>query len=137
MNTLVHWHEARLAALAFLSVYLILGLVLLRREGQFLRSLKPGERWRYIVQDVLLQLCVLAILLPTVLSPTPQLWAFYLIFGAFLVLWAVVIWVAASRYSYTWRLLSQSRYRGPGSSGEGKGGSTKTVPREENKRDDD
>ena len=136
MSASMHWHEARLAALSFLAVYVVLALLLLRREGQFLRSLKPGERWRYVMQDVLLQLCVLAILLPPVLSPEPRLWAFYLIFGAFLALWAIVIWVAASRYSYTWRLLSQARYRGPDSLEGRKADLSKSVRREEKPRDE-
>lgn len=136
MSTPMDWFEVRLAALVFVSIYILVALALLRREVTFLRSLQPRERARFIVQDVLLQLSVLAILLPPVLSPKPRLWVFYLIFGAFAVLWVTVVWVAVSRYSYTWRLLSQARYRGLASRGATGEGGPDLISREEKKRDE-
>jgi hypothetical protein len=101
------WEEMRLAALVLLAAYLVFALALFPREAQFLRGLETArQRGHFIAQDLLLQLSVLALLLPLGLSRYPSRMLFATAFSAFGALWVVVLWVGASRYAYTWRLLN-------------------------------
>jgi hypothetical protein len=114
MNHPPAWSEMRLAALAIMAVYLIFALALFPREAQFLRGVEQGrQRTLFIVQDLLLQGCALVLLLPLVLSSHASRALFITAFSAFGALWAVVLWVGATRYAYTWNLLNQFRYKGP------------------------
>jgi hypothetical protein len=114
------WDEMRLAALVILAAYLVFALALFPREAQFLRGLETArQRAYFIVQDVLLQLCVLALLLPLGLSAYASRALFMTAFSAFIALWMVVLWVGASRYAYTWRLLNPRPDRRPPAAGAG------------------
>lgn len=99
----------QLAASILLAVYLATALVLLPRELAFLRGVEQPQRKRFLLQDGLLQLSILVTLIPCMCTPRLQLPAMYTVLCGFVALWAIALWAAVSRYSYTYRVLLGQR----------------------------
>lgn len=95
----------QLAALVLLLLYLLTAALLLPREATFLRGVQLPHRRLFIAQDVLMQLCILATLLPCVIFSRLGLAALYTVLVGFAGMWFTAIWAAVSRYSYTYRIL--------------------------------
>jgi hypothetical protein len=103
---LAHAHQMQLSAWLLLAVYTALALALLPRELRFLRDVEPRTRRKFLVLDVLLQICVLLILLPCGLVAKLTYPLFVLIFAGFTGLWIVIIIMSYQRYIYTYRMLA-------------------------------
>jgi len=104
------WHEVRLAALIMLALYAAVALMLVPRELTFLRGVEqPAYRRRFIWQDILIQVGILAVLLPSAILPTATIGGLVIIVAGFTLLWIAAIWAAFSRYSYTYRILLKLR----------------------------
>ncbi len=99
----------QLAASILLAVYLATGLLLLPREMAFLRGVEQPRRKLFLVQDLLLQLSILLTLIPCMCTQRLQLPAMYTVLAGFIALWAIALWAAISRYSYTYRVLLGQR----------------------------
>ena len=99
-------------ALVLLAVYIATALILAPRELSFIRSVEQPLRRQFIVQDILLQICILAILVPsaTVNHLTPVLMS--VVMGGFTLLWLVAVWMAVARQRYINRILEESRREG-------------------------
>lgn len=95
----------QLAALVLLALYGLTAALLSPREATFLRGVQLPHRRLFIVQDVLMQVCILATLLPCVLLSRLGLGALYTVLLGFAGMWFTAIWAAVSRYSYTYRIL--------------------------------
>jgi hypothetical protein len=95
----------QLAAGVMLLIYVAVFAMLLPRELRFLRGTEQPYRRRFIFLDILLQVCILLVLVPCVVSPqlTPRL--LLLILSGFSGLWLVVLALAYLRYVYTYRIL--------------------------------
>lgn len=99
---------ARLAASVLLVAYLATAAVLFSRELTFLAGVEQPQRGRFIAMDLVIQVCVLAVLLPNVILPKLNLVWLYVVVTAFTVLWIVAAINARSRYIYTTRILKDS-----------------------------
>ena len=95
----------QLAALILLALYALTAALLLPREATFLRGVQQPHRRLFMAQDVLMQACILATLLPCVLFSRLGLGALYTVLLGFSGMWFTAIWAAVSRYSYTYRIL--------------------------------
>jgi hypothetical protein len=95
----------QIAALVVTVIYIASVMILLPREVQFIRGVESPWRQRFIIQDVLLTVCILLVLVPASLFRQLPLSLLILIVVAFTILWAVVLWTAVSRYVYTYRVL--------------------------------
>lgn len=100
--------NARIAASVLLAAYLATAAVLLPRELNFLKSVDPARRKRFIIMDLLIQLSVLAVLLPNILLPKLNLTALFIVVAGFSLLWIVAAINARSRYIYTNKILKES-----------------------------
>jgi len=100
------------AAWVLLAVYGAVALVLLPRELQFLASVKGPQKASFIAQDILLQVCVLLVLVPSALSKSWSLVSVTLVMIGFTLLWIVAAWMAFSRRRYVNQLLEESRREG-------------------------
>jgi hypothetical protein len=101
-------HQMQMSAWVMLGLYAALALLLMPRELRFLREAEGSYRLRFIVLDVLLQVCVLLVLVPCALVPRLTLPLLRLIFGGFTGLWVVIALMSYLRYVYTYRILAKS-----------------------------
>ncbi len=99
---------ARIAASVLLAVYLATAAILLPREMNFLASVSQPQRGKFIAMDVVIQLCVLAVLLPSIILERLTLASLYTIVAGFTVLWIVAAINVRSRYIYTNKILKDS-----------------------------
>lgn len=99
----------QLAASVLLVLYLASALALLPRELSFLKGVEQPQRRVFQLQDLLLQLSMLLTLIPCMLTPRLPLAAMYTVLAGFIALWGIALWSAASRYSYTYRILLGQR----------------------------
>lgn len=100
--------NSQLAASILLVLYLATAVILFPRELNFLKQADAPARGKFIILDALVQLCILAVLLPNVLSSKLSLELLILVVSAFTLLWVVAgvnIW---QRYIYTYRMLSKT-----------------------------
>jgi hypothetical protein len=109
MSLAAQQHDMRLAALVLLAVFAMACLVFLPRELAFIRG--AGKRWlaRFVVQDALVLLAVLAVLVPCGLAAKLTLPLLLTVVGGFTLLWVSVVWAALARYSYVRQLLTAAR----------------------------
>ncbi|MCH7472037.1 hypothetical protein IIA79_03690 [bacterium] len=109
MNLPVEWSVVKIAALVALVVYFAVVLVFYGREVRFLASVKAPRRRAFIVQNILIQLCILAVLLPCAAAPQPTPTLLKIVMTGFVSLWVVTIWMSVSRYMYTYHVLLSTR----------------------------
>jgi len=99
-----------IAASLLLAIYLAALAVLAPRELSFINGVPRPQRASFIVQDVLLQLCILMVLVPALLLPglgslgATRL-ALAVIIAGFGLLWLTVIWMMLARQRYIHQLL--------------------------------
>lgn len=103
------WAQVRLGATMLLAMYIVLAVIFSQRELGFLAQLKPGEKRLFVTLDLLIQLSVLAILLPCILAPGASLPTLVTVMVGFGLLWIVVIWNGMARSMYTYRLMLEFR----------------------------
>lgn len=99
-------------ALVMLALYVATALILLPRELSFIRSVPPPTRRQFILQDVVLQAGILAVLVPSAVASRLTPAAMSVVVGGFTLLWLVAVWMAVSRQRYISRLLEDSRREG-------------------------
>jgi hypothetical protein len=99
---------ARIAASVLLAAYLATAAILLPREMSFLAGVPQPQRGKFIAMDVVIQLCVLAVLLPSIVLERLNLVALIVVVAGFTVLWIVAAINARSRYIYTNKILKDS-----------------------------
>jgi hypothetical protein len=97
--------QMQLAAGVMLLIYAAVALMLFPRELRFLRSAEAQYRIRFIVLDILLQVCILLVLVPCLITPQLSRQSLTLILCGFSGLWPVVLALAYLRYVYTYRIL--------------------------------
>lgn len=95
----------QLAALVLLALYALTAALLLPREAMFLRGVQQPYRRLFVAQDILMQVCILATLVPCVVLSRLGLAALYTVLLGFAGMWFTAIWAAVARYSYTYRIL--------------------------------
>ena len=96
-------------ALVLLVLYLAAAVVLLPRELVFLREVAQPRRSWFIVQDALLQLSILAVLVPSASAPRLDLTRMVIVLAGFTLLWIVAIWMSLARQTYVHHLLREAR----------------------------
>jgi type VI protein secretion system component VasK len=99
-----------IAASLLLAIYLAALAVLAPRELSFINSLPRAQRASFIVQDVLLQLCIFMVLVPALMLPglgslVATRFALAVIIAGFGLLWLTVIWMMLARQRYVHQLL--------------------------------
>ena len=99
----------QLAAAALLMLYLAAFLILLPREIAFLREVDTASRVHFIIIDVLLQVGILAVLMPCASRPQLSLTDVVVVLSGFALLWVVAIWMMFARRRYVYRLLKAAR----------------------------
>lgn len=96
-------------ALLLLVFYLASAAILLPREAAFLRAVEQPRRTSFVVQDVLLQLSILAVLVPCASAAELDLARVTIVLAGFTLLWIVAIWMVWARQSYVQHLLREAR----------------------------
>jgi len=96
-------------ALVLLVLYLAAAVVLLPRELAFLREVAQPRRTWFLVQDLLLQLSILAVLVPSASAAELDLRRMVVVLAGFTLLWIVAIWMSLARQSYVHHLLREAR----------------------------
>lgn len=99
-------------ALIFLVLYLAAVAILTPRELVFLREAPPPRRSWFIVQDVLLQISIMAVLVPCASTAELTLTRIVIVVGGFTVLWIVTVWMVVARQQYVHHLLREARREG-------------------------
>jgi len=99
-----------LAASLLLLIYLAALAILAPRELSFLSSVPRAQRAAFIAQDIILQLCILMVLVPSLLlagldSLASTRLALIVVVSGFALLWLTVIWMAYARQRYVHQLL--------------------------------
>lgn len=96
-------------ALVLLVLYFAAAAVLLPRELVFLREVELPRRNWFLVQDLMLQLSILAVLVPSASAPQLDLTRMVIVLAGFTMLWIVAIWMSLARQSYVHHLLREAR----------------------------
>ena len=109
-------YEGRPPAMTLLVIYICVFLILLPRELQFPRDVKPPATRRiFIFQDISIQICIPGMAIHAILPKGVSLRKFtllgLLLMLSFTSLWISVIWAGWSRYMYTCRILNEGSRR--------------------------
>jgi hypothetical protein len=99
-----------IASSLLLLIYLAALAILAPRELSFINSIPRGRRAAFIAQDVILQLCILMVLVPSLLltrldSLSSTRLALITVVTGFALLWLTVIWMVYARQRYVHQLL--------------------------------
>jgi hypothetical protein len=99
-----------IASSLLLLIYLAALAILAPRELSFISSISRGQRAAFIAQDVILQLCILMVLVPSLLltrldSLSSTRLALITVVTGFALLWLTVIWMVYARQRYVHQLL--------------------------------
>jgi hypothetical protein len=99
-----------IASSLLLLIYLAALAILAPRELSFISSIPRGQRAAFIAQDVILQLCILMVLVPSLLltrldSLSSTRLALITVVTGFALLWLTVIWMVYARQRYVHQLL--------------------------------
>lgn len=105
--------DVRLAAGVLLVLYAATLAVLTPRELRFLSGVEPAWRWRFLLQDLLIQAGVLLVLLPAALLAELSLAGFILLGVGFMLMWGAALWAAVARYVYIYRILLNAHREPP------------------------
>jgi hypothetical protein len=103
------WNQMRLAAAGLLVVYLGTAAIFTPRELRFLAIVEPKQRRIFTLQDILLQVGILMVLVPSMVARGPSALYFTLVATGFTVLWITAVWTGIVRSMYTYRLMLGSR----------------------------